>query len=97
MGLKDIFNISKILKENHRLKNLIATLTAKIAEMEVKYENLQKNYSRLEQNIEKLKKDAIVFEDAIIFQEFGLYTPRYDFIAAEDYKLALEKIRTQQT
>lgn len=103
MGLKDIFNASKIRKENDVLKELMtpemqdaATLTAKIAEMEVKYENLQKNYSRLEQNIEKLKKDAIVFEDAIIFQEFGLYTPRYDFIAAENYKLALEKIRTQQ-
>lgn len=103
MGLKDIFNASKIRKENDVLKELMtpemqdaATLTAKITEMEVKYENLQKNYSRLEQNIEKLKKDAIVFEDAIIFQEFGLYTPRYDFIAAEDYKLALEKIRTQQ-
>ena len=49
MGLKDIFNISKILKENHRLKNLIATLTAKITEMEEKYQKLQEDYSQLEQ------------------------------------------------
>ncbi len=50
MGLKDIFNISKILKENHRLKNLIATLTAKITEIEEKYQKLQEDYSQLEQN-----------------------------------------------
>lgn len=103
MGLMDILNAGKIRKENDGLKELMtpemqdaATLNAKIAEMEVKYEKLQKENLRLEQNIQHLKNEAIFFEDAIIFQDFGLYTPRYDFVNAEAYKLQLDKIRTEQ-
>lgn len=103
MGLKDILNAGKIRKENDGLKELMTpemqdavTLNEKIAEMEVKYEELQKNYSHTQQKLQQLKKDAIFFEDAIIFQDFGLYTPRYDFVNAEAYKLQLDKIRTEQ-
>lgn len=103
MGLKDILNASKIRKENDGLKELMspefqdaATLNAKIAELEVKHEKLLNECNRMEQKISKLKNEAVFFEDAIFFQDFGLYTPRYDFISAEKYKLALDKIRTAQ-
>lgn len=103
MGLKDILNASKIRKENDGLKELMtpemldaANLNAKVAELKVKHEKLQKECSRIEQKVQQLKKDAIFFEDAIIFQDFGLYTPRYEFVTAEEYKLQLDKIRSDQ-
>lgn len=103
MGLMDILHASKIRQENDALKELMtpemkdaATLSIKVAEFEKKYDKLQKEYSLTEQKIAALKKEAIFFEDAIIFQDFGLYTPRYDFVNAEAYKLQLDKIRTEQ-
>lgn len=103
MGLKDFLNAGKIKKENEGLKELLtpelqdaANLNEKIVELESKFNKLQKEYSSTKQHLDKLKKDAIFFEDAIIFQEYGLYTPRYDFISAEEYKLNLEKVRSEQ-
>ena len=103
MAIKDFFNAGKIKKENEGLKELLtpemqdaASLTQKIIELEAKNEKLQKECAKAESKIAQLKKEAIFFEDAIIYQEYGLYTPRYDFISAEEYKLQLEKIRTEQ-
>ena len=103
MGLMDILNASKIRKENDSLKEIMtpelqdaATLHAKITELEVKHEKLQKEYEHTKQKIQELKNKAIIFEDAITYQEFGLYTPRYEFVTAESYKLELDKVRTQQ-
>ncbi len=103
MGLFDILNAGKIRKENDGLKELMSpemenavALNEKIAELEIKKEKLEKENSRLASSIENLKKEAIFFEDSIIFQDFGLYTPRYNFVTAEEYKLKLDKIRAEQ-
>lgn len=103
MGLKDILNASKIRKENDGLKSLFDSnmhdaidLNERIAELDVKREKLEKEVNRLTNSVDKLKKETIFFEDALIYQEFGLYTPRYNFVTAEEYKLKLEQIRTNQ-
>ena len=103
MGLKDIINASKIRKENDGLKELMSpemqdavNLNEKTAALEIKKEKLEKECGKLESKVAQLKKDAIFFEDALIFQDYGLYTPRYDFVSAEEYKLNLDKIRTIQ-
>ncbi len=103
MGLKDILNASKIRKENDGLKSLLDSdmhdaidLNERIAELEVKKEKLEKEVDCLAASVDKLKKDAIFFENAIVYQDFGLYSPRYDFITAEEYKLKLDQIRTEQ-
>lgn len=103
MGLFDILNAGKIRKENEGLKELMSpemenavALNEKIAELEIKKEKLEKENSCLTSSIENLKKEAIFFEDSITFQDFGLYTPRYNFVTAEEYKLKLDKIRAEQ-
>lgn len=103
MGIMDIFNAGKIKKENEGLKELLtpemqdaATLNAHIIELEAKKEKLEKTADRLSASIEAMKKEAIFFEDAITYQEFGLYTPRYNFVSSEEYKAALDKIRANQ-
>ena len=103
MGLFDILNAGKIRKENEGLKELMSpemenavALNEKIAELEIKKEKLEKENARLTSSVEKLKNEAIFFEDSITFQDFALYTPRYNFITAEEYKLKLDKIRVEQ-
>lgn len=103
MGLKDIFNIGKIAKENAGLKELMSpgfqnasVLNSKVAELEAKKERLEKEIDKRTSKIDALKKEAVFFEDAITFQEFGLYTPRYSFITSEEYKEELDYIRDAQ-
>ena len=103
MGLKDIFNAGKIRKENDGLKELMSpemqdavALNEKTAALEAKREKLEKECNKLESKVAQLKKDAIFFEDALIFQDYSLYTPRYNFVSAEEYKTRLNDIRDEQ-
>lgn len=103
MGLKDVFNIGKIAKENAGLKELMSpefqnasVLNSKVAELEAKKERLEKEIDKRTSKIDALKKEAVFFEDTIAFQEFGLYTPRYDFVTSEEYKEELDRIRDAQ-
>lgn len=111
MGLLDIFNSGKIKKENENLKELMETniggdavaLAEKITELELRKEKLEKQITKLEkqnaklsESVSSLKGKIIEFEETISVQDFGLYTPRYDFITAEEYKIALDKLRTEQ-
>ena len=54
-----------------------------------KGKSFKKECDRLTAKVNVLKEDAVFFEDAIAFQDFGLYTPRYNFLTAEEYKLRL--------
>ena len=103
MGIMDIFNAGKIKKENEGLKELLtpemqdaAALNTHIIELEAKKEKLEKTVDKLSASIEAMKKEAIFFEDAITYQDFGLYTPRYNFVSSDLYKTALDRIRSNQ-
>lgn len=103
MGIMDIFNAGKIKKENEGLKELLtpemqdaAALNTHIIELEAKKEKLEKTVDKLSASIEAMKKEAIFFEDAITYQDFGLYTPRYSFVSSDLYKTALDRIRANQ-
>lgn len=103
MGILDILNAGKIKKENEGLKELLtpemqdaATLNAHIIDLEARKDKLEKTVNKLSASIEAMKKEAVFFEDAITYQEFGLYTPRYNFVSSEEYKSALDKIRAKQ-
>lgn len=103
MGIMDIFNAGKIKKENEGLKELLtpemqdaAALNTHIIELEAKKEKLEKTVDKLSASIEAMKKEAIFFEDAITYQDFGLYTPRYNFVTSDLYKTALDRLRTNQ-
>ena len=73
-----------------------SVLNSKVAELEAKKERLEKEIDKRTSKIDALKKEAVFFEDAITFQEFGLYTPRYDFVTSEEYKEELDRIRDAQ-
>ncbi len=50
----------------------------------------------LEKTITQKEKEIVCLEDEILVQEFGLYTPKFDFANALEYKEALSEIRAEQ-
>lgn len=110
MGLKDIFNASKIKTENENLKSLMtpelqeaSNLLAKITDLNNQLDKLEKQLhskehalSNLESQISAKKSQLISFDDDILVQEFGLYSPRYSFNTSDEFKEQLKKVRDQQ-
>ena len=66
------------------------------AEAEKAFAKKQTDLNSIEKQIAEKKKQLICMDDEILVQEFGLYTPQYDFASALDYKEELTKIRQVQ-
>lgn len=110
MGIKDIFNASKIKAENENLKSLMtpelqdaSNMMKKIAELQKSIGELQNQLLKRQTELQKMnseikdkKSQLIILDDEILVQEFGLYKPTFDFASSLDYKEELMKIRSQQ-
>ncbi len=59
-------------------------------------ENLRSTRDKLQKDINVKKEKLIVMDEDILVQEFGLYTPTYDFASSLDYKEKLHEIRANQ-
>lgn len=93
-------NLEKLLtpemQDAVNLQEYIKELETQMADRETKIKELDSTHQRLDNEIAEKQKLIITFDDAILVQEFGLYTPRYDFANAEQYKDKLTQIRNQQ-
>lgn len=110
MGISDLFNSSKLKEENERLKQMVTPEMQNAIDIQQHIDDLhqqensisesiiQKNneLKRLNEEINQAKSQLVVMNDAILFQDFALYEPRYDFCNSEEYKEKLQNIRDQQ-
>lgn len=117
MALSDIFNASKIKKENEALKSELAEKNKLLTPEMLEAEQLKKNievlqgmYQNLNKSIGILKNkeaqmvaeiqqrsaELIDIDDRMMFQDFALYTPKYELANSEKYKDALDSIRNAQ-
>ena len=80
----------------HALQQLVESLESKktVTENEISKQNI--TLQNLENQISSKKKELICMNEEVLVQEFGLYTPQYDFASALDYKEELAKIRQIQ-
>lgn len=58
--------------------------------------NLTQKLDGINKELDEKKKQLVCMDEEILVQEFGLYTPQYDFASALDYKEELAKIRQAQ-
>lgn len=91
--VQEAFSLQSKIRE---LESDIEKRNKTISELQKTIVNKNIELSQLGITISEKKKEAIFFEDAITYQEFGLYTPRYTFISSDEYKSALDKIRADQ-
>lgn len=110
MGLRDILNASKIKAENDNLKSLmtpelqeasnllkkINELNNQINKLDAQIHEKEKDLTGLELRIASRKNQLIIFDDDILVQEFGLYSPRYSYNTSDEYKEQLKDVREQQ-
>ncbi len=110
MGFLDILRISQIKQENEQLKQLmtpemqdavnlqnhISELQKKIDDMNKCINNESNKLTQLQQQQATLKQQIIVMDDELLFQDFALYKPRYEFCNSDEYKERLQDIRKQQ-
>ncbi len=59
-------------------------------------EQLQQEIEGLEKYKEYLKSQIIELDDRVLFQEFGVYQPQYNFATLDNYKEKLTEIRNAQ-
>ncbi len=117
MGLFDIFNASKIKKENERLlteledtKKLLTPEMMDACNLEKHIRELQSKENAINESINKANNDLdeikvkvdaqqkllVDIEEQLLYQDFALYKPKYDFANSEKYKKELERIRDLQ-
>lgn len=110
MGISDMLNASKIKEENERLKRMLTpemqnalNLQNYITELQNQSNTLNQNIasgnqelSRINQQIQSIKSCLVIMEDDLLFQDFALYTPKYDLCNADEYKERLSAIRNDQ-
>lgn len=110
MSLSDIFNASKIKQENEQLKQLMTpemqssiALQNRISELQKQESNItnlinikNSELQALNRQIQDKHSQIISFDDEILFQEFALYKPHYEFCNSDEYNEQLKNIRIKQ-
>jgi hypothetical protein len=111
MSIMDIFKASSIKRENEQLHELInemgagdaLTVKGKIAEYQQALDKLITERDEqsvalfsLNQQIESKKAEIIEIDEAILFESFALYKPRFKFLGSFEYKYRLNACREEQ-
>lgn len=65
-------------------------------EHQFKQSQLKKELEALSSEIQEKKNEIVELDETILLQEFGMYSPIYDFANSEIYKDRLDAIRTEQ-
>lgn len=85
----ELQSLDNVNKELSRAKETLSSLEARISD----YNN---ELSKLEEEISLRKSEIIELDDAISLQDFGIYSPIYNFASSEQYKDRLAVIRQEQ-
>lgn len=67
-----------------------------IREKQKEIYTLSQNFEELNSNIKIKQKEIVELDNTILLQEFGIYTPIFDFASSAEFKTRLEEVRTQQ-
>ena len=81
----------------------IESLKDQVNDLQGQFDNLNnrindkgQEYNNLLDLIDETKSKLIIMQDDVLVQEFGLYTPIYDFATSDGYKEKLTAIRDKQ-
>lgn len=88
--------IMKLNEEIQKLNSEIDLKSKEIISKDAEYNNILVEIARVEASLLEKRKELIILDDEILFQDFGLYQPIYDFSNSDQYKSRLESVRERQ-
>ncbi|MDD3222312.1 MAG: DUF4041 domain-containing protein [Lachnospiraceae bacterium] len=91
--MREVSNVQRIIGELKEAKSRIET---EIDEVQQVLGEKRTSISKLDDEIKSKQNQIIQLDDEILFQDFGLYHPVYDFANSEQYKDRLAMVRTRQ-
>ena len=74
----------------------IRKLNADIAQKNYKLDEQNKQISNLDKKIKDLNGQLVNVSDEVMYEDYGLYKPRYDFANSSAYKGKLSEVRSNQ-
>lgn len=96
-------NVERLEKEIALLREQLSPEQNKLVDIRQDIEKSKAEKHKLDDKIKKqrkylkeVKSEIVETEDVALMQSFGLYTPRYDFMRADEYRSRLLEIRAQQ-
>lgn len=78
------------------LRSKIAQAQNELAQVNKLVMDQKMEYNSVHSAVQQKRSELIELDDEILLQSFGLYKPKFDFVTAEKYKLALDQVREQQ-
>lgn len=78
------------------LQQKLAETKEEIARQNEKLKQFRDEFFMLGKRVQEARNQLIQVENEVLFQEFGLYTPTYDFATSDLYKERLEQVRKEQ-
>ena len=97
--LKEDLNTLKLTKEDLQyidLKEKIESMQIELKELENKKSSFNTETNQLIKKISELKTEISLLESDIDLNDYGFYTPKYDFENSAAYKLKLDTIKLRQ-
>ncbi len=85
--------------ESHTLADItreIAASREELSRVEEILKNRQQELGKALEELQSVQSEIVETKEEVLMQSFGLYTPRYSFTKADDYKARLLEIRAEQ-
>lgn len=96
-------DLDGLRRENARLREQLTPEQSELVDVKMDVQKLKaqndkylKEIAENEEKLNEIKSEIVETEDVALMQSFGLYTPHYDFMRADDYKARLLEIRARQ-
>lgn len=95
--MQDALKLLELVKELETQKSDTETKIRQInTAQQQTLSKYQAEINRLDAELTYKKSQIITFDDALLVQQFGLYSPRYNFVNSDEYKAKLTKVRNAQ-
>lgn len=99
-SLSRFSEIADLDKEKNNILAQIACEKASFQEEKknliLQIENLKIESDGLTESIKEKRNQIVELDESILLQDFGMYSPIYDFTTSDEYKDRLDAIRTEQ-
>lgn len=100
---ESLSKFSEIADLDNEKKNIIAQISCEKDSFQeekknliLQIENLKIESDGLSESIKEKRKQIVELDESILLQDFGMYSPIYDFATSDGYKDRLDAIRTEQ-